>query len=453
MIETFFEDITKRNQADYLELRWEEFLETRIHYAGKELAGVRQKIVRGGNVRALVNDGWGFVSFNKLEQLDECVGLAIRTAKLIGKGKSILVDTPVVRDKLTVECKEKPTSVSLEEKNRLCKTGIQFFRGVPKIRSPQIVYFDRYGKRYFINSEGSFVERENSHVNIGIVAVAKEMGNIQTAWESLSGEGYEVTRTLDDKIKRAADRAVRFLNAKSAVGGVFTVIADAGACGFLAHEVLGHLSEADLIHESRILQKKMQIGRRVSDEKLNVVDNGALFGQLGCSKYDDEAVLCSKTYLIKRGILSGRLHSRETAGKMNENPTGNARSVDYRFKPVVRMTCTYVEPGDWKFEEMIEDVMEGYYVKGVEGGQTSLETFTCSGREVFFIENGELQQEVKNFSLSGNIFMVLKDIDAIGKDLTLFSGYCNKGIQRNLPVSLGGPHIRIKNALIGGKGR
>lgn len=452
-METFFEKITKRNQADYLELRWEEFLETRIHYTGKELAGVRQKIVRGGNVCALVNGGWGSVSFNRLEQLNECIGLAIRIAKLIRKGKSILADTPFVRDKLTVHCKEKPSSVSLEEKNELCKTGIQFFLGIPKIRSPQIIYFDRYGKKYFMNSEGSFVERENSHVNVRIIAVAKEKGNIQTAWESLSGEGYEITRNLDGKIKRGAERAVRFLNAKSAKGGVFTVIADAGACGFLAHEVLGHLSEADLIHENRILQKKMQIGRKISDEKLNVVDNGALLGQLGCSKYDDEAVPCSKTYLIKSGILSGRLHSRETAGEMNENPTGNARSVDYRFKPIVRMTCTYIEPGDWTFEEMIEDIKEGYYVKGVEAGQTSLKTFTCSGREVFFIRNGELQEEVKNFSLSGNIFTILKNINAIGKDLTLFSGSCNKGMQRNLPVSLGGPHIRIQNALIGGKGR
>lgn len=449
----FFEGIAKLNEADYLDFQWEEFLETRIHYIGKELDSVRQKIVKGGNVRALANGRWGFVSFNKLDQLNESMKLATRIARLIGKGKSILADAQVVQDNLAVDCKERPSDVSLEEKNELCKKGSELLVGFPKIRSSQIVYSDKYGQKYYINSEGSVIEREKSNVNLRVIAVAKEKGNIQTAWESLSGEGYEMTRSLDGKIKRAAERAVGLLDARSAVGGVFTVIADAGACGFLVHEVLGHLSEADRIYENKTLQKEMRIGRKLSNEKLNVIDNGTILGQLGCSKYDDEGVLCSKTYLIKDGILSGRLHSRETAGRMDEKPTGNARSVDYNYAPIVRMTCTYIEPGDWTFEEMIEDIKQGYYIKGVEAGQTSLTAFICSGREVFFIRNGELGEEIKNFSFSGNIYPVLENIDAVGKDLALFSGNCDKGLQRDLPVSFGGPHIRLQNALIGGKER
>ena len=50
--------------------------------------------------------------------------------------------------------------------------------------------------------------------------------------------------------------------------------------------------------------------------------------------------------MIKNGILVGRLHSRETAAKLGEEPTGNARATGYRYAPIVRMTNTAIEGGD-----------------------------------------------------------------------------------------------------------
>ncbi|MCK4387999.1 MAG: TldD/PmbA family protein, partial [Dehalococcoidia bacterium] len=172
----------------------------------------------------------------------------------------------------------------------------------------------------------------------------------------------------------------------------------------------------------------------------------------GSYKYDDEGTPGARTYLIHEGILVGRLHSRETAAKMGERPTGNARAISYLFPPIVRMTNTFIESGNSSFEEILSDVEEGVYVKDWYGGQTSLEMFTFSAGEAYMIHNGKLAGLLRPVVLSGNVFVTLNNIDAIGSDLSMNQGGgCGKGGQSPLPVSNGSPHIRIRHCLIGGR--
>jgi len=137
---------------------------------------------------------------------------------------------------------------------------------------------------------------------------------------------------------------------------------------------------------------------------------------------------------------------------MKEKPTGNARAIDYRFPPIVRMTNTYIEPGAASFEDMISDIKEGVYAKNWYGGTTSMEMFTFSAGEAYMIRHGKLTQLLRPVMLTGNVFTTLKNIDAIGNDLEMNQGGgCGKGEQFPLPVANGSPHIRIRHCLVGGK--
>jgi len=195
----------------------------------------------------------------------------------------------------------------------------------------------------------------------------------------------------------------------------------------------------------------MVLGRKFGRPELNIVDSAALPGLRGSYKYDDEGVPANKTYLIKEGELVGRLHSRETAARMNEKPTGNARAINYSFPPIVRMTNTYIEPGKSSFEEIIADIKEGVYAKNWFGGTTSMEMFTFSAGEAYMIRNGKLAEALRPVVLTGNVFTTLNNIDAIGNDLDMNQGGgCGKAGQMPLPVSNGSPHIRIRKCLVGG---
>ena len=158
-----------------------------------------------------------------------------------------------------------------------------------------------------------------------------------------------------------------------------------------------------------------------------------------------------RTELVREGSLVGRLHSRETAARMGEAITGNARATRHRYPPIVRMTNTFIEAGEATFEDMISDIDLGVYACESVGGQTMLENFSFSAGYGRMIRKGHIAEMVKDVVLSGNLFTTLQNIDAIGNDLTFGKlGMCGKG-QGGLPVSTGAPHIRIQDVVMGGR--
>src|SRR5690606_12973858 len=191
-----------------------------------------------------------------------------------------------------------------------------------------------------------------------------------------TNDDYGVVERMEEKIDSAVVRALTQLKAKPVKGGKYTVILDPILAGVFIHEAFGHLSEADSLYENPKMKELFTIGRRFGPEFLNVVDSGLTPDQRGTYDFDDEGVPATKTYLIQNGILTGRLHSRETAAKMGEKPTGNARCLNYRFPSIVRMTNTYIEPGNTPFRDLIADVKEGIYAKRYYGGMTNREMFT-----------------------------------------------------------------------------
>jgi TldD protein len=218
------------------------------------------------------------------------------------------------------------------------------------------------------------------------------------------------------------------------------------------HEAFGHLSEADHVYENPRLREIMSLGRRFGGAHLNIVDGAAIPTLRGSYKYDDEGIPATRTDLVREGVLVGRLHSRETAAKMGEPLSGNARAISYQFPPIVRMTNTIIEPGEATLEELLAEVKEGVYCKNWYGGMTSMEQFTFSAGESYMIRDGRVAEPVRPVQLSGNVFVTLQNVDAIANDLEMNQGGgCGKGGQSPLPVSNGSPHIRIRGCLVGGR--
>jgi len=114
------------------------------------------------------------------------------------------------------------------------------------------------------------------------------------------------------------------------------------------------------------------------------------------------------------------------------------------------MSNTYVNSGETSFQEMVEDIKLGVYAVGSIGGQTDREMFTFAAKWGYMIRDGELAELVRDVKLSGNVFETLNNIQAIGDDLKMHPSWCGKGGQV-VPTSSGGPHLRIKNVVIGGQ--
>lgn len=443
-----------RHQVDYLEIRLEKSESTLISYRGPQLDAVDRSFALAGGIRACHNGGWSFVTFEGLADLSQRIEEAIAQAKLIGHETTQLAAIDPIQDYVAVELGTDPRGIPLDRKRRLVEDYNQLLLDFdPRIQTTMVSYSDRFRTTYFVNSLGSCIAQERLDVSGRFGVIARGEGSlVRQGFESVhSRSDYSVLEGIEEQVSLAADRTVRQLDAQPVKGGQYTVILDPYLSGVFIHEAFGHLSEADFVYENPRMQELLVLGKPMAIPQLNVVDDGTMPDLPGSLKYDDEGVPAQRKYLIKDGILTQRLHNRETAGKMHEAPTGNARAMSALHPPIVRMTNTGIEPGDRTFEEMIADIEEGVYAVRMLGGQTNGEMFTFAAAEGYMIRNGQLAEPVSDVTLSGNVFQTLKDIEAIGKDTVYKNGGCGKGGQSPLPVSVGGPHVRIQNVVVGGR--
>ena len=445
---------SSRDAIDYLEIRVEQSESTAISFRGHQLDAVDRSFNLAGGIRACHKGGWSFVTFNGLAELQDRISEAISQAHLVGKEQTLLAPLEPIQDYVAVELGRDPRGVSLADKRRLMEEYNQLLLDFdPRIQTTMVGLRDRFGITYFVNSTGTCIAQERLDVSgrFGVIA-RTDTGVVRQGFESIhSRSDYNALVGIEDQVIGAAKRAVGQLEAKPVKGGQYTVVLDPYLAGVFIHEAFGHLSEADFVYENPRMQDLLTLGKPLAIEQLNVVDDATLAGLPGSLKYDDEGVPAQRKYLIKDGILQQRLHSRETAGKMHEEPTGNARAISATYPPIVRMTNTGIEAGDCSFGEMIGDIEEGVYAVRMLGGQTNGEMFTFAAAEGYMIRNGQIAEPVSDVTLSGNVFQTLKDIEAIGNDSVYVSGGCGKGGQSPLAVSVGGPHVRINGVVVGGR--
>jgi TldD protein len=450
--------LVRRNDVDYIEVRLEEGVASDITISGREIDSISRGKIGGGNARVLISGIWGFVYFNDLSELKEKIESAISQAKTLKGTVDEKVDLAYVKPVEivdTVNVKKDPDSLSFNDIVDLLMHYSEVALSTDKkVVNTMISYREQKKNIYFANSEGTYVQREMLDLSGFIIPMSSDGREIQRTLVTFgSNSDFSVAENLDTAVREKSLLAVKLLEAEVPKGGEFPVIADNPLGGVFIHEAFGHLSEGDFLAEDPKMREIMKIGNVFGSKILNVFDTGDIDGHRGTLFYDDEGVPTKKVYLIKEGVLSSHLHSRETAAKMKEEATGNGRAVSYRFPPIPRMRITCIDNGKDRVEDFVKDVKYGVYAKGSFGGQTNGEQFTFVSEYAYLIEDGKISKLLKNVSLSGNVFETLKNIVGIADDYKVLDtgGGCGKGEQNPLPVSDGSPHLLISKAIIGGK--
>ncbi len=318
--------------------------------------------------------------------------------------------------------------------------------------SRRILFEDAAGRRlenrFFLSTlEAGAVHRSADRPGECLLTLAGERG---------VGD-FEGERGPEELAREAAQRAEEAAHAKPAPPGRQRVLSDPLLSGLLAHESFGHLTEHDLVSMgwSR-LQERM--GERFADEQVSVVDapsppSEGLDGiQL---PYDEEGTQGEPVTILEDGVLRRWMHTRGSAPASDQAPTGNARALNARFPPIVRMRNTYFEAGDHSLDEMLELLGNGVYLMAGRGGSPASDgSFMFTATRGYVVENGEIQHPIRATSVSGNILDFLEGVEAVGSELgfrTSNFGGCGKWAQSYIPVGMGGPHVLVDEALVGGR--
>ena len=439
-------------KVDYIDIRAGMSNNTSILMKDGDVDEINTGMSLGARIRVLKNGAWGFAYTTDLSKLNKITDTAIKLSDSL-KGDVELSESEIIKDKVAVDVKIPFKDISIAEKKEIMKEANDAAT-IDKVNSTTVSYADGELDEIFMNSEGSQIQMKTSRLRMALNASATDGEIIQFGHGSLGGvKGFELITDADIEEfgRKIGEKAVRLLDAEAAPSGKFPVIADPELTGVLIHEALGHAVEGDLILQNdSILKDKM--GETIASDIVNIFDDASRKDGFGYYPYDVEGVKTKPNQLVKDGKLISLLNSRETAAKLGMTSSGNARSI-ISDQPIVRMSNTYLQPGDNKFEELIEDIPDGIYLKGSRGGQvdTGKGIFQFNAAEGYLIKNGEIATPLRDVSLSGNILETLKNIDAIGNDFKLSVGFCGKDGQ-TAPVGDGGPHTRILDALVGGMG-
>ena len=247
--------------------------------------------------------------------------------------------------------------------------------------------------------------------------------------------------------------------AKSPPKEEMDVILGSEVVGIICHESSGHPGEMDRILGREAAQAgesyltKDSLGKVVGSKIVNVVDDPTIPHSFGFYLYDDEGVRARKSYLIKEGKISEFLQNRETAFVTGTKSNGAARASEYNKEPIVRMANTYMEPGDYKFDELLEDIKSGVYIKNFTEWNIDDRRFNQRyvGLESYLIENGEIKEIVRNPVIEMTTIGLFSAIDAVGSELDFWAATCGKGDpMQGIPVWVGGPSVRLRNVNLGG---
>jgi len=461
--------IETRKLFGFLKLGSEGFADFRITEIESTSVLIRKGVVEevsyetsiGGAARVLLDGGWGFYYTTDLsiQGVNAALEKAYRAARAVsGKvaEKSRVRVEKTYEDNVRLNVKIDPRDVQLEEK---VKTALEFDKCIWKdneeIATTTVGLSDSVKKEYIVNSYGSEVQYEVCSIMLSGSAVAKEGDLVQNVSTATGGSrGWELVEEFDHVGEglQLGRRGVELLKALPPPSGRMNVIMDQSLVGVFIHEAFGHAAEADAVKANRSILSGL-IGKKVGREIVNVVDDPTIPGMRGSYPYDSEGTKAEKREIVRSGILVGYLHSLETAAHLDAKPNGAARAMNFSKKPIVRMSNTFVENGEYSFEELVELVKNGIYLVKSYGGYVdpARGQFYFTAQEGYIVENGKISERVQNVSMSGLTLDVLNNVIGVGKDLKhAFPGTCGKDGQW-VPVSGGGPHLAVKDVVVGGR--
>jgi TldD protein len=438
--------------AQYCDARAEQQERKSVLIENKEIEHIRTNNDRGIGIRLVKKGVWGFCSVTdpeSFEQIKEAIDAAMKNAGRGTKNKNNLYPNVANKTKIDFPVLKKP---DLEE---LIKIGMECNKIITnrsKIIKSIVNPWYTNNSKYFANSDGSEITQIFTDVVVDMVATAHESGLTQSINITEGGRGgLEQIRNSHHSAHEIALKASQLLDAKHAKEEKATVVMNPDFVSLLTHEILGHPSEAD-----RVLGKEMawaggawwkgKINQKIGSENLNVFDDPTIKESLGWYYFDDEGVETKKTTLVENGVLKNHMQNRETAVTFDSAPTGNMRATNYRFMPLIRMACTCIEKGDWKVDEIVKEVKNGYYISNMKIPSIDMKRYnwSISCQYAQKIENGEITDLLRDVIVLGTAPDFFESIDACGDDFTVRPiTNCGKGDpMQSMIMGNGGPTIR-----------
>ncbi len=420
---------------------------------------------KGIGFRVLCNGGLSFVSVDNLTKkaVKKAINSSVKMARNSNPKEKIDFGSPVSNvAKWNVPAKQDLRDVTSE-------TMIIKLQEMDKVAeeagiSTRASMFESQSlTKYLVTSEGTKIESDLSLLKFyGIVTAKGILDSEQRFVDLTRSTGWEGTKTWVDEYENECNRIAKVASQSDhKLNGKIDFVVGPEVVGIICHENAGHPSEGDRIAGREGAQagesfwRDLTLGEsRVGSDHVTILEDPTIPGTGGYYLYDDEGVKARERILIEKGIITEPLLNREFGVKFGMGSNGSSRSSDFNREPIIRMANTYMKPGNFSFDELVEDVKHGIYMLSFTEWNIDDRRYQSKyvGFECYEIKDGEITETmVRRPVMELTSIGLFSSIDGVTKDLNFaFPGVCGKSDPgQGVPVYAGGGSIRMRGIRLG----
>jgi TldD protein len=446
--------------AEYVELKQQENRSQSLAYLNGTLVQNNHSSSGGIMSRTFIGGVWGLASSADMtgSSMEKVIKKAVSNAALlsknVNKGKLIL-PSAYAKGEYLFFTKKKHVSTA-ERIDFLSALDNYTITKYPDLSTRQVAFMQDEMEKYILTADGGEMHTMTPRSTLVIVLMVNHNGEPLTHYDVFGGFGqFEDHFSDPEEYYPLIDKIYNELMDKKdsvfARGGTFECVLDAKLAGILSHEAIGHTTEADFVINGSIAGE--YLNQPVANDIVTLIDIAHTWDGKTCPVpvfIDDEGTKAEDCVIIENGILIRYMHNKESALRLGHSLTGNARAYAYSDEPLIRMRNTMIVPGKDKLQDMIASIEDGYYLVTSSNGQADATSEFMFGIGLGYeVKNGKIGKAIKETSISGVAFDLLKTVTMISDDMDwTAAGMCGK--KQMIPVGMGGPAIKCK-VNMGGK--
>lgn len=428
-------EAAERAGAAYADVRLVERQIATLHLKNENVESLTDNTSGGFGVRVLAGGAWGFAATSRMAReeaprvAEEAVRIAKASAQVL-REPVVLAEVPAREDTYQSPWRIDPWDVPEEDRIALLLDAQESMAVSPAVKVRNAYAQAWREKKTFASTEGAHLEQHLLQTGAGVEALAMGNGEVhrRTYPAAFGGDfraaGWEFVEELDlvGHAESTAVEAVSLLEAPRCPSGKADLVLGTNQAALQVHESCGHPTELDRVlgmeasYAGTSFLTPEKLGAfAYGSEAVNIVADATLPGGLGTFGYDDEGVPARRADLVREGQFVGYQSSRETASGFDGESSGNMRADGWSRIPLIRMTNVNLLPGDWTFQELLEDTGEGLYMEtnkswSIDDRRLNFQFATEAAWE---IRDGELGALLRYPSYTGITYEFWRSCDAV----------------------------------------
>jgi PmbA protein len=183
------------------------------------------------------------------------------------------------------------------------------------------------------------------------------------------------------------------------------VLFRADVAGSLLRSLFGAMRGHAVYRRSTFLLD--QVGQQIFPAWVDIEEDPRRLRGQASAPFDNEGVATAQRHLVRDGVLQGYLLDSYAARRLGLHSTGHAGGV----------RNPSIASSGQDFETLLRDMDRGVLVTELMGQGSNLVTGDYSrGAAGFWVENGEIQYPIEEFTVAGNLRDMFARLAAVGTD-------------------------------------